>query len=167
VRILCERCREPYEPSLDLIHRLGVNEDGGPYTFHRKVGCPACNHTGYRGRVGIYEILAMTSAMRQLVIHGAAGAEIREAANAAGTKTLREDGLSKVLAGVTTADELFRTVYIDEDRRRRMRRAAEPDQLHALVDASAIELPAADSSADPRGTPADSVADAGFPTLGR
>jgi hypothetical protein len=106
----------------------------------------------------------MTSDLRQLVIHGAAGAEIREAAIAAGTKTLREDGLAKVLAGVTTPDELFRTVYIDEDRRRRMRQTAQPDPLHALVDASAIELPAADSSAD---SPADAVADAGFPSLGR
>jgi type IV pilus assembly protein PilB len=140
VRVLCDRCREAYEPSIDLLHRLGMSEDGGPYVFHQKVGCAACNHTGYRGRVGIYEILTMTAELRQLVIHNAAGSEIRDAAVAAGTKTLREDGVAKVLAGVTTADELFRTVYIDEDRRRKIRLTAQPDQVHPLVDTSGLDF---------------------------
>jgi type IV pilus assembly protein PilB len=140
VRILCDRCRETYEPSLDLIHRLGLPEDGGPYTFHKKVGCPSCNHAGYRGRVGIYEILPMTAELRRLIVSRAGGAEIRDAAIAAGMRTLREDGLAKVLAGVTTADELFRTVYIDEDRRSRVRLADPIDQLHALVDGTALDV---------------------------
>jgi type IV pilus assembly protein PilB len=139
VRVLCERCREPYEPSLDLLGRLGLPEDGGPYTFHKKVGCAACNQTGYRGRIGIYEILSMDSDLRQLIVHRAGSAEIRQAAAASGMKTLRENGLAKVLAGVTTADELFRTVYIDEDRRRRLRLTEPVDQLHAMVNASAVD----------------------------
>jgi type IV pilus assembly protein PilB len=149
VRVLCERCREAYEPSLDLLHRLGLSEDDRPFTFYNKVGCPACNHTGYRGRVGIYEVLTVTPALRQLIINGAAATEVRDAAIATGTKTLRDDGLGKVVAGVTTADELFRTVYIDEDRRRRNRLTVQPDQLHALVDTTGLDLPeGADGAVD-------------------
>jgi hypothetical protein len=79
-------------------------------TLYRAVGCDQCGQTGYRGRIGIYEIMSVTDDIRRLIARKVAGAELRAAARAAGTRSLGEDGLVKVKAGLTTPEELLRVV---------------------------------------------------------
>jgi type IV pilus assembly protein PilB len=77
-------------------------------TFMKGVGCSHCNKSGYRGRIGIYELMQMTSKVRELAFAGATTVEIRKAAVKGGMTTLYDDGIYKVLQGITTLDEVFR-----------------------------------------------------------
>ena len=79
-----------------------------PPVLHRAAGCPACSGTGYRGRVGVHEVMAMTDEMEALVVTQATGSDMRELALAQGMTTLREDGWAKVLEGLTTIEEVLR-----------------------------------------------------------
>lgn len=79
-----------------------------PGTLWSAVGCDRCNHTGYRGRTGVYEVLAITEEIRRLAIRNASGAEIKRAAQAQGLRTLRDDGAHKVLSGLSTIEEVLR-----------------------------------------------------------
>ena len=122
-RRLCDRCKEPYEPSLAELTRAGWPSDWSasglpsvsaaddvPPVFHRAVGCSACGKTGYRGRFAVHELMTFTEAIGQLVLDRRPSDEIRRSAVANGMRTLREDGLRKVAAGVTTVEELLRVV---------------------------------------------------------
>ena len=80
-------------------------------TLYRGEGCEACRHTGYKGRIGIYELMRINDEIRELVVRRAPLADIREAAKANGMHELKEDGLEKVLAGITTPDEVMRVVF--------------------------------------------------------
>jgi type IV pilus assembly protein PilB len=111
MRRLCAHCKRPYTPDAETLRGMSVpEEDAATLTFYRAVGCEQCNHTGYRGRVGIYEIMPVTDALRRLIAQRGTEAQIREAALAAGMTSIGADGLSKVKAGVTTPDELLRVV---------------------------------------------------------
>jgi type IV pilus assembly protein PilB len=110
-RRICATCAEPYTPSLDLLARLSLKPDGGE--FRRGRGCDACAHTGYAGRVGIFEILRFTDRIRDLVAQHARASEIRAAAWGAGTRFLMEDALAKVRQGLTTIEEILRVIRID------------------------------------------------------
>jgi type IV pilus assembly protein PilB len=111
VRRLCERCKRPYTPEAETLRAMSISEaDAATLTFCRAVGCDQCNHTGYRGRVGIYEIMVVTDELRRTIAQHGAEARVREAALAAGMISLGEDGLMKVKAGVTTPQELLRVV---------------------------------------------------------
>ena len=111
VRRLCERCKRPYTPEAETLRGLNMSEaDAATLTFCRAVGCDHCNQTGYRGRLGIYEIMVVTDELRRTISQLGAEARIREAALAAGMVSLGEDGLLKVKAGVTTPQELLRVV---------------------------------------------------------
>jgi type IV pilus assembly protein PilB len=81
-----------------------------PVTVPVPTGCDRCGGTGYQGRLGVYEMLTVSEAIQQLTAGKSSAEEIRKQARAEGMRTLREDGLRKVLAGVTTLDELLRTV---------------------------------------------------------
>jgi len=107
VRRLCPQCRAAYLPSEGEWAALGVA--GPPTTLYRAVGCEACNHTGYRGRTGVYELLVVDEATRRLIHDGAGEHSIRDHAHAHAMHSLREDGLRWVLAGETTFEELLRT----------------------------------------------------------
>ncbi len=115
VRRLCPECREPdRRPRTDLpadfpIERMR-NLDVKPY---RPVGCPACRGNGYRGRLGIYELLTANDEVRELVSGRAATMEIKRAAIRAGMSTLREDGWNKVFEGITSIDEVLRVTKAD------------------------------------------------------
>jgi type IV pilus assembly protein PilB len=76
--------------------------------FYRKRGCPRCNQTGYKGRVGIYQLLTMTEEIAQLAVARAPREELERSAIAGGMKTLWDDGLAKVAAGLTSVEELAR-----------------------------------------------------------
>jgi type IV pilus assembly protein PilB len=111
VRRLCAECRSAYTPDAEMLRAMGLAEGkDSPQTFYRAVGCAKCNRIGYRGRVGIYEIMAVNDDLRRLIAQRGAGTELREAAIAAGMVSLGEDGLSKVKAGMTTPQELLRVV---------------------------------------------------------
>lgn len=111
VRRLCVRCRRQYTPPEKLFRSLGISDSEG-IAFYAAVGCDQCAYTGYRGRIGIYEVMRVTEALRRLLSSRAPAAEIRQQAIADGMVTLAEDGLAKVKSGVTTADELQRVVTV-------------------------------------------------------
>jgi type IV pilus assembly protein PilB len=111
VRRLCMSCRRQYTPESDVLRSLSVSDsDAGSLPFYKAVGCEQCNYTGYRGRVGIYEVLKVTDKLRRLIAQRVSEDALREAALAGGMLSLGEDGLAKVKGGVTTAEELLRVV---------------------------------------------------------
>jgi type IV pilus assembly protein PilB len=111
-RKLCTHCCEMYTPSVDELIKARVSPDvaaaSDGMALYRKRGCPRCNQTGYRGRVGIYQFLVMSEQLEQLAAKGATREEIERAALGEGMKTLWDDGLSKVAAGLTSVEELAR-----------------------------------------------------------
>jgi type IV pilus assembly protein PilB len=111
-RKLCTHCCELYTPSVDELIAARVSPDVAASVdgmgFYRKRGCPRCNQTGYRGRVGIFQLLEMTEDLAGLATAKASREEIERAAMAAGLRTLWDDGLAKVAAGLTSVEELTR-----------------------------------------------------------
>ncbi|MGE3190840.1 MAG: ATPase, T2SS/T4P/T4SS family [Vicinamibacterales bacterium] len=111
MRRLCPACRRQYTPPPDVLRALNMTEaDADAMPFYRAVGCDQCNQTGYKGRVGIYEVMRITERVRRLIAQRASEDAVREAAQATGMTTLGEDALAKVRTGVTTAEELLRVV---------------------------------------------------------
>jgi type IV pilus assembly protein PilB len=111
VRRLCVHCRRQYTPPPDTLRALNISEaDAGAIPFYKSVGCDQCNHTGYRGRIGIYEVMRVTDKLRRVIAARAPEDQIRDAAIAGGMISLGEDGLAKVKSGVTTPEELLRVV---------------------------------------------------------
>jgi type IV pilus assembly protein PilB len=111
VRRLCIHCRRQYTPPPDVLRALNIPEpEAAVIAFYKSVGCDQCNHTGYRGRIGIYEVMRITDKLRRLISTKAPEDQIREAAVTGGMITLGEDGLAKVKSGITTAEELLRVV---------------------------------------------------------
>ena len=111
VRRLCMACRRQYTPETDVLRALNISEaDAGALPFYKAIGCDQCNHTGYRGRVGLYEVMRVTDRLRRLIASRASEDALRDAALAGGMISLGEDGLAKVKSGQTTAEELLRVV---------------------------------------------------------
>jgi type II secretion system protein E len=108
VRVLCARCVEPYEISEQILHQLGPDaaEFRGRRLRHGR-GCQDCHHTGFRGRVGIFEMIRVDEAIRDMIMTRPSGNQIRRAAGES-FATMRQDGYRKVLAGVTTLEEVWR-----------------------------------------------------------
>ena len=111
IRRLCTSCRRAYAPEPEKLRAMGISEaEGQDVTFYNAAGCEQCRQTGYRGRIGIYEIMPVTDEVRRLIARKVTVAELCAAARAAGMRSLGEDGLSKVKAGLTTLEELLRVV---------------------------------------------------------
>jgi type IV pilus assembly protein PilB len=109
VRRLCVHCREAHAMSVPALVHAGFDaHDAETIVPMRAVGCARCRHTGYKGRVGLYEVMEVTDAMRDLVLTGAQVGELRRAAVAHGMVTLRESGLRKVKDAVTSLEEVAR-----------------------------------------------------------
>jgi general secretion pathway protein E len=107
VRRLCAQCREPYRPLPEMLDHLGVR--GLDHTtFHRPVGCARCNGTGYFGRISINEILVVSDPIRRQILHAPEATELQRVALEAGMRPMFQDGLAKVLDGVTTVEEVLR-----------------------------------------------------------
>ncbi|MDD5330691.1 MAG: ATPase, T2SS/T4P/T4SS family [Sulfuricella sp.] len=110
VRAICEDCREPVAPAAELLARLGPLFDSRKITaFHGK-GCPKCHQTGYRGRLGVYEVLAPDDNMRHLIASGASNLEMTQMARQIGTISMIEDARDKVNKGLTTVEEVLRVL---------------------------------------------------------
>lgn len=116
VRTLCESCREAYIPNQeDLPPDFPWEEfERAGEPLYRPTGCRLCRNTGYRGRLGIFELLVTTDSIRQLAHDGASSWEIKKTGVAQGMRTLRLDGWRKVMAGATTVDEVVRVAKGDE-----------------------------------------------------
>jgi len=110
VRRVCSACREAYRPLLEELRQLGMSMDSleGHTVYKHGEGCHECKQTGYRGRTGIHELLIIDDDVRNLIMKNADAATIRRAATAKGMTTLREDGAEKILAGITTIEEVLR-----------------------------------------------------------
>jgi type IV pilus assembly protein PilB len=117
VRLLCHFCKRPYQPSEQELHDSGLRPaDVADKTFYRNVGCDACNHTGYRGRSAIHEVLDMSDTVREMIVERRPGSEIRRQAEKEGLSSLRESAVKKVFAGVTTLHEINRVTFVEEIR---------------------------------------------------
>lgn len=114
VRRLCEGCKEAYPTTREMLERLGfqqkVIDDWKNVNLYRAVGCPRCNHTGYKGRQGIYEIMPVSEAIERLIVERKSADEIMRVASAEGMITLKQDGLERVLKGVTSIEEISRVI---------------------------------------------------------
>lgn len=114
VRKICKRCAEPYEPTESELRALGLdpaNLQGA--TFKKGKGCSDCNKNGYRGRFGVFEVFVIDDEARKLIYDRVPSSVLRIRAREMGMRTLREDGARKVLAGLTTAEEVIRATVGD------------------------------------------------------
>jgi type IV pilus assembly protein PilB len=111
-RKLCTHCCEMYQPSVDELLKARVSPDVAAQAdgmiFYRKKGCPRCGQTGYKGRIGIFQLLAMTEELETLAATKASREDIERAAMQDGMRTLWDDGIAKVAAGLTSVEELAR-----------------------------------------------------------
>ncbi|HPP16737.1 MAG TPA: type II secretion system ATPase GspE, partial [Dictyoglomaceae bacterium] len=117
VRTICPYCKAPYEPTIEEISALkatlGEDIDVSNVTFYKGQGCSRCNNKGYKGRTAIHEIMLMNDEIRELILKKSSREVIREAARKYGMVTLREDGMEKVLKGITTIEEVMRVTAAD------------------------------------------------------
>jgi len=116
VRRVCKRCAQPYQPTQAELKALKIDpEQAKGAKFLRGKGCPDCNNTGYKGRMGIFEIFVVDDEVRQLIYQKVSATVLRARAREMGMRTLREDGARKVLAGLTTPQEVLRVTVMDQD----------------------------------------------------
>lgn len=114
VRLNCVKCKEPYQPHATELRAAGINpESVQKATFMKGRGCNHCRQTGYRGRQGIFEMMRMSSVIREMTFAQAPTQEIRRKARSAGMKNLLEDGLLKATKGVTTLEEVLSTCHAE------------------------------------------------------
>jgi type II secretory ATPase GspE/PulE/Tfp pilus assembly ATPase PilB-like protein len=110
VRKVCECCRTEVVPDREMLLRLGSRFADAPTTIFKGAGCDACHGSGYKGRVGLYEVLVLDEHLRHLIAVQAAVTDITEYARAQGFLSLREDAHAKVQTGLTTVEEVFRVL---------------------------------------------------------
>jgi len=110
-RRLCRECREAYTPEPAALDRIGFPYDAGHLPqLYRAVGCGKCNNIGYKGRMGVHEVMTMTEDIERACVEHASGDEIARIAVQQGMKTLRDDGFEKVRMGLTSIEEIMRVV---------------------------------------------------------
>ena len=115
VRKICEKCKTPFEPSEVQLMELGLTpEDIKDKKFYYGRGCSKCNKTGYRGRTGIFEIMLFNDEMRDLVMSQASTNVLRAAAQKAGMRLLRNNGLAAIYDGITTVDEVLKETIAEK-----------------------------------------------------
>ena len=113
VRIICKDCKENYAPSAKLLEEVGLPASK-EVKFYRGKGCDKCLHTGYKGRIGIFELMLPDDEIRALTVAKSSSTEIRHAAIKNKMKTIQEDGIEKVRAGITTLEEVLRVTQQEE-----------------------------------------------------
>ncbi len=114
-RRVCSECKEPEKQPIEALITSGVPEDQAKgLTVYKGRGCQTCNDTGYKGRVGFYQVMPMFEELREMVLSGANTAEIKEESIRLGVKTMRQAALTKMIEGVTTLEEVLRTTISDD-----------------------------------------------------
>jgi len=114
VRTICPRCKEAYTPPTEAFRRLNLpvsNETS--VNFYRGAGCRHCRQTGYKGRIGVYELMLVDNEIREMILQKAPTHVLRQAALEAGMITLKQDAMQKILEGVTTMEEALRVIYTE------------------------------------------------------
>ncbi len=115
VRVVCQKCKQPYMPPASQLEASGItSEMAKNATFAKGRGCGACQGAGYRGRLGLFELLMMSSKIREFTFNESPTEKIRQQAMTEGMRTLYWDGIDKAMRGVTTLDEVFRVSKRDE-----------------------------------------------------
>ncbi len=114
VRRICAQCKEEVTPSPDALADLDLKpaEIAGKKFFRGK-GCDACNRSGYKGRVGLFELMMMNDDIRDMIMRNASTDELRAAARGIGMVTLRDAGMDAVFEGTTTAEEIIRETIVE------------------------------------------------------
>jgi type IV pilus assembly protein PilB len=114
-RRVCVECKEPEDIPVQALIDAGVPPDEAPsFVCMRGKGCPVCNNTGYKGRVGFYQVMPMLEEIRELILNGANTAEIKRESMRLGIKTMRQSGLTKLKEGVTSFEEVVRVTVADD-----------------------------------------------------
>jgi type IV pilus assembly protein PilB len=112
VRVICEDCKVEYRPDDNLIREMGYEpEQVDDVTFYRGRGCEQCNYIGFRGRIGIFELLVPSVEVREMILEHQTTSAISRRAREEGMRTLRQDGWRKVVRGLTTIDEIIREAH--------------------------------------------------------
>jgi type IV pilus assembly protein PilB len=115
VRKVCKKCAEPYQPTEAEMRALNLTPEMlKTATVFKGRGCANCSNTGYRGRFGIFEIFVIDDESRKLIYDKVSASVLRARAREMGMRTLREDGVRKALAGLTTPEEVIRATVGDE-----------------------------------------------------
>jgi type IV pilus assembly protein PilB len=114
VRRVCTKCREEHMPSKEMLDDLELTAaDLKGKRFFRGSGCENCNNTGYKGRVGLFELMIMNNELRDLIMRNASTDDLRDAAERGGMVTLRKAGMRAALEGITTAEEVIRETILE------------------------------------------------------
>ena len=112
VRLNCGKCREAYKPTQDEIEMLGITEgEIASAKFAKGRGCAECKGTGYKGRIGVFELIMGTPELRSAIAKNADFPTMQEVARRQGYRTMLEDGKNKIFQGWTTPDEVIKAVY--------------------------------------------------------
>lgn len=118
VRKICSECKVPITIAADSFAKLGIPpaeyEQYKNITFYKGTGCDACNNTGYKGRIALYEVVTVTDPIKELILQGASALEIKREAISQGMITLRRSGIKKLLEGVTSLEEVLKTTVRDD-----------------------------------------------------
>jgi type IV pilus assembly protein PilB len=118
VRKICQECKEPVTISPESFVKLGVQkeeyEQYKDITFYKGKGCDICNNTGYKGRLALYEVMPISEPIKELILQGASAIDIKREAIHQGLQTLRRSGISKLLGGVTSLEEVLKTTVRDD-----------------------------------------------------
>ncbi|NUM82215.1 Flp pilus assembly complex ATPase component TadA, partial [bacterium] len=107
VRKLCPKCKTAFHPDAETLKSLNIRVSPN-YTFYGAKGCPHCNNKGYKGRLAIYELLLVNDEIRHLTVERASANRLKDAAIENGMRTLRQDGVAKILQGLTSIEEVIR-----------------------------------------------------------
>ena len=115
VRSICQNCKQPYTPSVNELSILEVSEDQAKTSgFMHGAGCPKCGESGFRGRKGVFEIFVVNQEIEEMIYNNVSIVELRKKAREMGMRSMREDGFRKVLAGVTTLEEVLMVTTAEE-----------------------------------------------------
>ncbi len=115
VRSICQNCKEPYQPSSAELSVLGITQDqAAGASFMKGAGCPSCGDKGYRGRKGVFEIFVVNPEIEEMIYNNVSIVELRSKAREMGMRSMRNDGFRKVLAGITTLDEVLMVTTEEE-----------------------------------------------------
>jgi type IV pilus assembly protein PilB len=113
-RKICPKCKEEHTLPDTALFKIGFPPDEiGKFTCYRGAGCANCNNTGYRGRIAIYEVMPVKDELKELILQGASGLDIKREAVRLGMATLRQSGVGKVMEGVTSVEEILRVSFED------------------------------------------------------
>jgi type IV pilus assembly protein PilB len=113
VRRVCRECKEPFSMPAQAMEDIGFASDEIPrIKLFKGAGCQTCNNTGYKGRVGLYEVMEVSDGIRELILCGASSLELKKRAEDDGMINLRQSGLTKIKDGVTTVEEVVRETVL-------------------------------------------------------